>query len=92
MMSSSTGVDCFELQVKEPEKYGFKPKELLNSITDIYLHLDSKQLAEAVASDEVRKSLPLHSPSLPFSLSPLSPSLPLSRGPIVRRCLMPASV
>ena len=41
------------LQVKEPEKYGFRPKELLDCITDIYLHLDSKQLARAVANDEV---------------------------------------
>ena len=39
--------------MKEPEKYGFRPKELLNTITDIYLHLDSKQLARAVANDEV---------------------------------------
>ena len=44
---------CVCLQVKEPEKYGFRPKELLNSITDIYLHLESEQLARAVANDEV---------------------------------------
>jgi hypothetical protein len=47
------GVSVVWLQVKEPEKYGFRPKELLDCITDIYLHLDSKQLARAVANDEV---------------------------------------
>jgi ubiquitin conjugation factor E4 B len=47
-----TGPRYRDLKVKEPEKYGFRPKELLDCITDIYLHLDSKQLARAVANDE----------------------------------------
>jgi ubiquitin conjugation factor E4 B len=47
-----TGPRYRDLKVKDPEKYGFKPKELLNAVTDIYLHLDSEQLARAVASDE----------------------------------------
>ena len=45
-------------QVKDPEKYGFHPKTLLSNLTDIYLHLDSKQLAKAVAGDQV--SVPTH--------------------------------
>lgn len=39
--------------MRNPEKYGFEPKKLLDKITDIYLHLDSIEFAEAVASDEV---------------------------------------
>ena len=40
-------------QVKDPEKYGFSPKDLLDQLTDIYLHLNSEELAKAVATDEV---------------------------------------
>ena len=40
-------------QVKDPEKYGFSPKQLLSQLTDIYLHLSSVELARAVAQDEV---------------------------------------
>ena len=45
---------CFHnfLQVKDPEKYNFSPKQLLNLLTDIYLHLDSDSLVVAVATDE----------------------------------------
>lgn len=39
--------------MRNPEKYGFEPKKLLDKITDIYLHLDSTEFAEAVAADEV---------------------------------------
>lgn len=39
--------------MNEPEKYGFHPKALLNSLTDIYLHLDSQEFAQAVGNDEV---------------------------------------
>lgn len=42
------------VQVRDPEKYGFSPKTLLDQITDIYLHLNSKELAKAVATDDVR--------------------------------------
>lgn len=41
------------LQVKEPEKYGFDPKHLLGQLSDIYLHLNCDEFAQAVASDEV---------------------------------------
>lgn len=40
------------VQVKDPEKYNFSPKQLLNLLTDIYLHLDSDSLVVAVATDE----------------------------------------
>ena len=40
-------------QVRNPEKYGFEPKKLLDKITDIYVHLHSPEFAEAVAADEV---------------------------------------
>lgn len=43
---------CFQ-QVKNPEKYGFEPKVLLDRLTDIYLHLDSEEFTFAVASDQV---------------------------------------
>ena len=39
--------------MKDPEKYGFSPKQLLSQLTDIYLHLSSVELARAVAQDEV---------------------------------------
>ena len=43
------------VKVKNPEQYGFLPKELLGKVTDIYLHLNSDELARAVATDEVWK-------------------------------------
>ena len=49
-------------QVKDPEKYGFSPKTLLDQLTDIYLHLNSEELARAVATDDVGN----------ISLNPLS--------------------
>jgi len=43
------------LKVKNPEKYHFKPKELLDQLTDIYLNLDSgsdsDRLLECVVAD-----------------------------------------
>lgn len=39
-------------QVDHPEKYGFNPKQLLNHLTDIYLHLRGDVLARAIATDE----------------------------------------
>lgn len=47
------GPKCKNLKVKNPEKYGWEPKELLNRLTDIYLHLDCDQFATAIANDEV---------------------------------------
>lgn len=38
--------------MKSPEKFGFSPKQLLDLLTDIYLHLDSDALVVSVATDE----------------------------------------
>ncbi|CAD5121237.1 DgyrCDS9770 [Dimorphilus gyrociliatus] len=48
------GSKCNNLKVKEPEKYGWNPKQLLSDLIDIYLHLDTKndKLATAIAKDE----------------------------------------
>lgn len=46
------GSKCKNLKVKNPEKYGWEPKKLLNTLTAIYLHLDCEEFAEAVANDE----------------------------------------
>ena len=43
--------------MKNPEKYGFEPKVLLDRLTDIYLHLDSDEFTNAVASDQVSCAL-----------------------------------
>lgn len=47
------GSKCKNLKVKNPEKYGWEPKKLLNFLTDIYLHLDCPEFCEAIANDEV---------------------------------------
>jgi ubiquitin conjugation factor E4 B len=47
------GPKCKDLKVKNPEKYGWEPKKLLDSLTDIYLHLDCDEFANAIANDEV---------------------------------------
>ena len=46
------GPKCNSLKVREPEKYEWDPKKLLQRITDIYLHLDCDTFAQAVANDE----------------------------------------
>ncbi|KAJ8320744.1 hypothetical protein KUTeg_002331 [Tegillarca granosa] len=46
------GSKCKNLKVKNPEKYGWEPKRLLNSLTDIYLHLDCDDFAQSMANDE----------------------------------------
>jgi ubiquitin conjugation factor E4 B len=46
------GVKCKDLKVKNPEKYGWEPKRLLDQLTNIYLHLDTEKFAQAVAGDE----------------------------------------
>ncbi|XP_064611043.1 ubiquitin conjugation factor E4 B-like [Liolophura sinensis] len=46
------GPKCKNLKVKTPEKYFWEPKKMLNSLTDIYLHLDCDEFAKAIANDE----------------------------------------
>lgn len=48
------GSKCNNLKVKEPEKYGWNPKQLLSDLIDIYLHLDTQndKLATAISRDE----------------------------------------
>uniref|UniRef100_T1ISF9 Ubiquitin conjugation factor E4 B n=1 Tax=Strigamia maritima TaxID=126957 RepID=T1ISF9_STRMM len=46
------GPKCKNLKVKNPDRYGWEPKKLLDQLTDIYLHLDSERFAQAVAADE----------------------------------------
>ncbi|XP_052081338.1 ubiquitin conjugation factor E4 B-like isoform X1 [Mytilus californianus] len=46
------GSKCKNLKVKNPEKYGWEPKKLLDSLTDIYLHLDCDAFANTIANDE----------------------------------------
>merc|ERR1712029_257662 len=46
------GTKCKSLKVRKPEKYNWDPKWLLSHLIDIYLHLDSAKLCEAVANDQ----------------------------------------
>ncbi|KAL8587345.1 hypothetical protein ACOMHN_045592 [Nucella lapillus] len=46
------GPKCKDLKVKNPDKYGWEPKKLLNTLTDIYLHLDCQDFLSAIAQDE----------------------------------------
>ncbi|XP_033763599.1 LOW QUALITY PROTEIN: ubiquitin conjugation factor E4 B-like [Pecten maximus] len=46
------GSKCKNLKVKNPDKYGWVPRKLLNTLTDIYLHLDCEAFAKAIADDE----------------------------------------
>ncbi|XP_015787128.1 ubiquitin conjugation factor E4 B isoform X2 [Tetranychus urticae] len=46
------GPKCKNLKVKNPDRYGWSPKKVLDQITDIYLHLDSDKFCEAIAADE----------------------------------------
>merc|ERR1719400_913751 len=48
----TNGPKCKNLKVKNPEKYGWDPKWLLSHLIDIYLHLDSPKLIQAVANDQ----------------------------------------
>ena len=84
---------CLTSQVKDPEKYGFSPKDLLDQLTDIFLHLNSEELARAVATDEVNSFWGCHRQLLLLIamkvLSALS-SL-LCSVPTVRNCLRLAS-
>ena len=49
---TSSGTYRTRFQVDHPERYGFNPKQLLNHLTDIYLHLRGDVLARAIATDE----------------------------------------
>ncbi|XP_013412896.1 ubiquitin conjugation factor E4 B [Lingula anatina] len=47
------GPKCKELKVKNPDKYGWEPKKLLDRLTSIYLHLNNcDAFAQAIANDE----------------------------------------
>lgn len=46
------GPKCRNLKVKNPEKYGFEPKNLLDRLTQLYVNLDSEEFAQAVAGDQ----------------------------------------
>jgi len=48
----TNGPKCKNLKVKTPEKYSWDPKWLLSHLIDIYLHLDSQELAVAIANDQ----------------------------------------
>ena len=51
-MITIPGPKCRNLKVKNPEKYSWDPKWLLSHLIDIYLHLDSPKLIQAVANDQ----------------------------------------
>lgn len=40
------GSKCKNLKVKNPERYTWEPKRLLDQLTSIYLNLDSDKFAE----------------------------------------------
>jgi len=46
------GPKCKDLKVKNPEKYGFDPKKLLQQLTNLYLHLNYPEFHQAIANDE----------------------------------------
>nr|CAB3267463.1 ubiquitin conjugation factor E4 B [Phallusia mammillata] len=46
------GPKCKDLKVRNPEKYGFEPKKWLETLTDVYLHLDGPEFINYVASDQ----------------------------------------
>jgi len=48
----TNGPKCRNLKVKNPEKYSWDPKWLLSHLIDIYLHLDSPKLIQAIANDQ----------------------------------------
>ncbi|KAM0790391.1 hypothetical protein ACM66B_003273 [Microbotryomycetes sp. NB124-2] len=51
-LSLLAGPKCQDLKVREPEKYRFKPKELLSDLLDIFLQLaPHEQFQQAVAKD-----------------------------------------
>ncbi|KAJ1549699.1 hypothetical protein HK096_011010 [Nowakowskiella sp. JEL0078] len=51
-LAALVGPRCTELKVKNPEKYRFNPKTLLNELMDIYLHLAHRpEFVLSVAKD-----------------------------------------
>lgn len=46
------GPRCIELKVRNPEKFNWNPKQLLERLIQVYLHLECDQFATAVAGDE----------------------------------------
>ncbi|KZT65802.1 hypothetical protein DAEQUDRAFT_746846 [Daedalea quercina L-15889] len=51
-LDALAGPRCQNLQVKNPEKYKFNPKQLLSDIIDVYLNLsDQGEFVRAVAAD-----------------------------------------
>jgi len=48
----TNGPKCKNLKVKNPDKYGWDPKWLLSHLIDIYLHLDTDKLVQAIANDQ----------------------------------------
>lgn len=48
------GPKCKNLKVNNPARYGWDPRKLLSQLIDIYLHLDCKEFATALAGDEVK--------------------------------------
>lgn len=51
-LEALVGPKCSELRVKEPEKYNFNPRHLLNDILQVYLNLsDEEEFVRAVAND-----------------------------------------
>ena len=46
------GPKCTELKVTHPERYHFRPRDLLAGLLDILLHLRSPPLVQAMARDE----------------------------------------
>lgn len=51
-LESLVGKKCGELKVRDPQQYSFNPKELLRSLTTVYIHLsDEHEFIAAVARD-----------------------------------------
>lgn len=51
-LDALVGPKCTELKVKDPEKYKFKPRELLSDILQVFLNLsDQATFVDAVAGD-----------------------------------------
>ncbi|CDH08710.1 probable E4 ubiquitin-protein ligase UFD2 [Zygosaccharomyces bailii ISA1307] len=51
-LESLVGPKCGELKVKDPQKYSFNPKQLLKTLTTVYIHLsDEPSFVSAVARD-----------------------------------------
>jgi len=47
------GPKCKNLKVRNPEKYGWEPKKLLDDLTAIYTNLHCDKFATLIAQEEV---------------------------------------